>query len=587
MSEVGYEQLLSCSICLDLLKDPVTIPCEHSYCMNCIKDCWDGEDQKETYSCPQCRQTFRSRPDLKKSTILADLVEEMKKTRLESAPADLCYAGPGDVSCDFCTGRKLKAVKSCLQCLVSYCDQHLQPHYQSPAFKNHKLVDPFKKLQENICSAHNEAMKIFCRTDQQCICYLCSLDEHKGHDIVSAAAERNDKLQVVGLNQEKIQQRIQDREKDVRMLQQEVEAINQSADKAVANSEETFKDLIRLIEKRNCDVKQQIRSKQTDEVRKVRDLEEKLKQELVEMRRRSSELEQLSQTEDHIRFLHNYPQMLDLSESTNPANISSAHRLQYFDDVTVAVSKTRDKLQDILKEDWTKTSPRPEDDSGIKTLSPTEPKTRVKLQDILKEDWTKTLPRPEEVSGLKTLSPAELKTRAEFLQYSRHLTLDSNTAHRRLLLSDENRKATVDWILILPIGHPHSFRDQQQVLSRESLTGCCYWEVEQGTAIASVAVSYKDISRTGPESVFGYNDRSWALKESHIFIHNSIITPISGPRSSRIGVYLDHSAGILSFYRVSDTMTLIHRVQTTFTQPLYAGLRVTGVDSFVELCELK
>ncbi|XP_051794362.1 tripartite motif-containing protein 16-like [Acanthochromis polyacanthus] len=558
------QEKLCCSICLDLLKDPVTINCGHNYCMDCIGSHWDGEDKKHIYSCPQCRQMFTPRPDLKKNTVLADVVEEVK-ARLESVPADLCYAGPGDVSCDFCTGRKLKAVKSCLQCLVSYCDQHLQPHYHVAALKNHKLVDPSKKLQENICSGHNEVMKIFCRTDQQCICYLCSLDEHKGHNTVSAETERKDKQQVVGLNQEKIRQRIQDREKDVRMLQQKVEAINQSADKAVANSEETFKDLICLIEKRNSDVKQQIRSKQTDEVRKVRDLEEKLKQDLVELRRRSSELEQLSQTEDHIQFLHNYPLMSDLSESTNPANISSVHRLQYFDDVTVAVSKTRDKLQDILKEDWTKTLPRPEDVSRFGTWN------------LIRKA----------VSGFKTLSPAEPKTRAEFLQYSCHLTLDPNTAHNCLSLSEGNREARVDWTLILPSDHhPDRFMEKRQVLSRESLTGRCYWEVEQRPAEASVAVAYKDISRTGRESKFGYNDRSWALKKSAKFIHNSIKTLISGPRSPRIGVYLDHSAGILSFYKVSDTMTLIHRVQTTFTQPLYAGISV-DVFSSVELCELK
>uniref|UniRef100_A0AAQ5YFK4 Tripartite motif-containing protein 16 n=1 Tax=Amphiprion ocellaris TaxID=80972 RepID=A0AAQ5YFK4_AMPOC len=551
------QEKLSCSICLDLLKDPVTIPCGHNYCMNCIRTHWDGEDQKETYSCPQCRQMFRPRPDLKKSTMLADLVEEVKKTRLESAPADLCYAGPGDVSCDFCTGRKLKAVKSCLQCLVSYCDQHLQPHYDVAALKNHKLVDPSKKLQENICSSHNEVMKIFCRTDQQCICYLCSLDEHKGHDTVSAAAERNDKQRVVGLNQEKIQQRIQDREKDVRMLQQKVEVINQSADKAVTNSEETSKDLIHLIEKRNSDVKQQIRSKQTDEVRKVRDLQEKLKQELVELRRRSSELGQLSQTEDHIQFLHNYPLMSNLSESTNPANISSVHHLQYFDDVTVAVSKTRDKLQDILKEDWTKTSPRPQD-----------------------------------VSGLKILPPAEPKTRAEFLQYSRHLTLETNTANRDISLSQGNRKASVDGVsffrtlrmmISIDSGELGPINNLQ-VHSAESLTGRCYWEVDWSGRAVLVAVSYTRrnmLSKSG----FGTNATSWALyclNDRFEFRHNNIITPISFPPSSRIGVYLDHSAGILSFYRVSDTMTLIHRVQTSFTQPLYAGFLV-GYGSTVQV----
>uniref|UniRef100_A0A3P8TUB1 FinTRIM family, member 67 n=1 Tax=Amphiprion percula TaxID=161767 RepID=A0A3P8TUB1_AMPPE len=252
------EPSTNCSICLDLLKDPVTIPCGHSYCMDCIRSYWDGEDQRETYSCPQCRQMFRPRPDLVRNTVMADLVEEVKKTR---SKADLCYAAPGDVSCDFCTGRKLKAVKSCLQCLVSYCDQHLQPHYDVPALKNHKLVDPSKKLQENICSGHNEVMKIFCRTDQQCICYLCSLDEHKGHDTVSAAAERNDKQRELAENREKIQQRVREKEEGVKVLQQEI----------------------------------------------------------AELRRRSSELELLSQTDDHIQFLQNYTLLGRLSEATDSA----------------------------------------------------------------------------------------------------------------------------------------------------------------------------------------------------------------------------------------------------------------------------
>uniref|UniRef100_A0A3Q1BXU0 B30.2/SPRY domain-containing protein n=1 Tax=Amphiprion ocellaris TaxID=80972 RepID=A0A3Q1BXU0_AMPOC len=265
-----------------------------------------------------------------------------------------------------------------------------------------------------------------------------------------------------------------------------------------------------------------------------------------------------------------------LSESTNPPNITSVHRLQWFDDVTVAVSKTRDKLQDILKEDETKTSPRPENASGLRTRSRKRKngsRLRTGLRTVI------------DVKPPKILSPAEPKTRAEFLQYSRHLTLDPKTAHQQLLFSEGNRKATVTRQIQSYGDHPDRFMEQLQVLSRESLTGRCYWEVDQRAA--TVAVTCKDVSRTGPESEFGYNDRSWALENSFFFIHYSIKTLISGLRSSRIGVYLDHSAGILSFYRVSDTMTLIHRVQTTFTQPLYAGLRVDGFDRFVELCELK
>ncbi|XP_041841144.1 tripartite motif-containing protein 16-like [Melanotaenia boesemani] len=533
---------ISCCICLDLVKDPVTIPCGHSYCMDCIKTHWDEEDQKGIHSCPQCRKVFIPRPVLEKNILLAELVEELKKTGLQAAPADHCYAGPEDVACDVCTGRKLKAIKSCLVCRASYCEKHLQPHYEAPTFEKHKLVNTcryFKSLKQSICSRHDEVMKIFCRTDQQSICYLCLMDEHKGHETVPAAAERAEKQKELEVSRQQIQQRIQDGEKDVKLLQQEVEAINGSADKAVEDSEKIFTELIRLIQKRSSDVKQQIRSQQETEVSRVKELQEKLEQEITELKRKDGELEQLSHTEDHNQFLHNYPSLSALSESTHSSRIN-IRPLRYFEDVTAAVSETRDKLQDILTEKWTNIS-----------LAVTD-------VDVL-------LPEPEP------------KSRDGFLKYSTEITLDPNTANTHLLLSEGNRKVTKMNQQQFYSSHPDRFIDWRQVLSRESLTGRCYWEVKWRGRGVYVAVAYKNISRSGnsDECAFGWNNKSWSLcceTNSYTFYHNKVQIDVSGRPSSRIGVYLDHRAGILSFYSVSETMTLLHRVQTTFTQPLYAGL---------------
>uniref|UniRef100_A0A8C7WB02 Fish virus induced TRIM protein n=1 Tax=Oncorhynchus mykiss TaxID=8022 RepID=A0A8C7WB02_ONCMY len=219
-----------CSVCLDLLKEPVTTACGHSYCRSCIEGCWDQDDLKGVYSCPQCRHTFPTRPMLMKNNMLAEVVEKLKKTGLQAAPPPaLCYAGPGDVACDFCTGtRKQKALMSCLVCLASYCETHLQPHYEFPALKKHKLVKATAQLQEKICSHHDKLLEVYCRTDQQCICYLCTMDDHKGHDTVSAAAERTEKQRQLGMSQQKVQQRFQEREKELKELQQAVESLKVS-----------------------------------------------------------------------------------------------------------------------------------------------------------------------------------------------------------------------------------------------------------------------------------------------------------------------------------------------------------------------
>ncbi len=160
--------------------------------------------------------------------------------------------------------------------------------------------------------------------------------------------------------------------------------------------------------------------------------------------------------------------------------------------------------------------------------------------------------------------------------------------NNRLRLSERNRVITATDTYQSYPDHPDRFDEYRQVLCRESVCGRCYWELEW-SGIVYISVSYNSISRKGRvhECVFGSNDQSWSLycsRSSYSFRHNNIETDLSvKPISSRIGVFVDHGAGTLSFYSVSDTMSLIHTVQTTFTQTLYPGFRV-GYESSVKLC---
>ncbi|XP_051553184.1 stonustoxin subunit beta-like [Myxocyprinus asiaticus] len=168
------------------------------------------------------------------------------------------------------------------------------------------------------------------------------------------------------------------------------------------------------------------------------------------------------------------------------------------------------------------------------------------------------------------------------------LTLDLNTVNKNLCLSEENRVITATESVQQYPDHLDRFHNFYQVLCQESVCERCYWEVEWSGRAVCISVSYKTISRkgSGSECMFGYNDQSWGLFcSSTSQTVNNINTKLPEVcNSSRIGVYVDHSAGTLSFYSVSDTMILIHRVHTIFMQPLYPGFRVCNHESAVKLC---
>ncbi|XP_020772913.2 E3 ubiquitin/ISG15 ligase TRIM25-like [Boleophthalmus pectinirostris] len=585
--DLGIDQeLFSCSICLDLLKIPVTIPCGHSYCMICINTHWNEEVGKQSYSCPQCRQSFSQRPVLVKNTMLALLMEGLKKSGPPAAPVSHCSAAHGDVSCDLCSGSKVKAVKSCLQCLVSYCKEHLQPHYDVAALKKHKLVEPTENLQDNMCSQHDEVMKMFCRTDQRCICYLCSVEGHKGHDTVMAAAERTEKQRELDNIREKIIHRIVNTEKNVTSLERDGKTIQNCANAAVDSSDQGLSELIGLLEKRISEMKKQIRSQQEAEEHKVKELQDKLQQEITELKKIHSELDSLSHTEDHLQFLRKFTSISKVSKSSK-SSYTSRSTPPFQDMVSAALSDLKNKLSESCQL-------KPPTVAHNQKVNPPKRDNRpAAVQGSVPSQQNTAVNRPTSI-------PQPLQPNTSFVPDFYAMTKypwDPQSLNDNLLLSDNNFCVRRMAYKQNHRHHPARFTDVPQAVSKETLDDCSFWEVSlRRDNVITFGVAYKDIRRNGSDSdsdncSFGKNNQSWALEcfqrgQRCVFWHNGKGVEIQ-KGVFNLCVFVDPRAGILSFYRRSfcdsSAGDHIYTLRTTFTQPLVAGVRLDDVNSSAEL----
>nr|XP_054586864.1 finTRIM family, member 82 isoform X2 [Nothobranchius furzeri] len=577
MADHTSPDYFSCSLCANLLKDPVAIPCGHSFCMDCISGYWNEADYTGIYICPQCKITFTQRPVLRPNATLSMVAEKIKKSGLNislSTSQGNVYAGPTDVPCDFCTGKKLKAVKSCLNCLASYCEKHLRPHYESATFKRHKLVDELGNLDRKICPQHQKSLELFCRTDQMCICALCTVSEHRGHDIVSAEAERGEKQKLLGVSQTEIRQKCQERMKELEELKTAVDSLKNSAQRAMVESQKMFEDMIRSIERMRSEVTKLIGINEKAAFNQAETLIERLEQEIDELKKKESGLKQLYSTEDHIHFLQNFNYLCTPTDDGFIPKVTVNPDFS-FGAVRKAVAEIKERLEEFGREELLKISKTVNEVPVYTTESRTlERRSRGKEMTSMVVDNT---------------PPPEPKTRAEFLKHFCQLKLDPSTAYKELFISDNYRKVirTRD---LQPYGdNPERFDSFAQVLCREALSGGrFYWEIEWSGEF-SIGVAYKGISRKGKGSLclLGYNDKSWSLlcsDSGYSAWHNRVDKPVSGPHSSRIGVYLDHTAGVLAFYSIGSSMTLLHRFITTFVEPVYPGF---GVGTSVKICNLK
>ncbi|KAF4070930.1 hypothetical protein AMELA_G00279210 [Ameiurus melas] len=386
------QEHFSCSICLNLLKEPVTTPCGHSFCMVCINGFWDSEAEKKAYGCPQCRETFAPRPVLRKSNMLTEIIDMLQKTEQQTSFAqalDVISMEAQDVECDSCIGVKGKAVKSCLTCLASYCDTHVQAHHESPAFKKHVLIKAVSNLQEKTCVQHNKLLDVFCRNDQRVICYQCSMVKHSDHDTVPVQEEWMEKKKYFEDLQQKYQNRLESREKTLLELKDLIEAYKRSAQEAVEDSERIFAELLLSIEKRRSEVTELIRAQEKAELAQTAEVLKQLEQEIADLKKRQAELEKLSQTSGYVHFLQRFQFLSPKLETPDTFKVAFNHQWS-FENFKKSVIQLKEEVEEFCKEKVEKVSENAE-----------------------AFDQIIIMPEPE--------------TREEFLKYSCVLSLDPNT----------------------------------------------------------------------------------------------------------------------------------------------------------------
>ncbi|KAJ0037066.1 hypothetical protein NL108_004518 [Boleophthalmus pectinirostris] len=212
----------------------------------------------------------------------------------------------------------------------------------------------------------------------------------------------------------------------------------------------------------------------------------------------------------------------------------------------------------------------------------------------------------EKTSNKETLDGAELRKLSDLRKYSCDVSLDPNSAHRRLRMSDHHRTVTLVKEEQKYPDHEDRFTDSYyQVLSCTGLRGRCYWEVNWSGGVCNSSELQKDQTKRNREW-FGNNDHSWSLwiySDGYSVLHNSNMTRLTdschserggvssgegGVSSGRVGVFLDSEAGALSFYQISSDEELfhIHTFSSSFSEPLFPGFRLVTEGSSVTLVDL-
>ncbi|XP_051947092.1 zinc finger protein RFP-like [Xyrauchen texanus] len=502
-SSSALKEELQCSICLNVFTDPVTTPCGHNFCKTCLNECWKNT---QNCNCPLCKETFRKRPNLKINTTLREVVRLFK----EKQKLNL---GKSEVLCDICDERKQKAVKSCLTCQSSYCETHLEPHRRVPRLKKHKLMNAVENLEDYICQKHERPLELFCKDDQMCVCLFCTEGDHKTHNTVPIEENQLVKTQTDVL------QMIQDRMKKIQDIQHSVEMRNRNTEEEKSSSVEMFTALIRSIERCQTEVVETLEEKQKAAEKQAEDLIKELEQEITELKRRNSELEQISYTEDHLDLLQIYSSLYRPKNTKNWTEISIDTHVNV-DTLNTALTRLKNTLDETL----------------------------------------------DQKHGQNVLRRMQ--------QYAVDVTLDPDTAHPKLILSDDGKQVTHGDIWQKLPDKPERFELYAHVLGKKGFSsGRFYFEVQvKGKSEWYLGVVRESINRKGPITLAPLNG-FWTVRlkneNEYEACDDTLVSLCLRVKPQKVGVFVDYEEGLVSFYDVESSSHIYSFTGQSFTQTLF------------------
>ncbi|KAJ7424402.1 tripartite motif containing 25 [Willisornis vidua] len=570
LSLAGLEEELSCSICLCIFSNPVTVPCGHNFCASCLELTWAG--LSEGFSCPQCRTSFATRPKLHKNTVLCRVVEQLQgrsgakeQEQEEDEEAAGCKAEEPPVYCDSC--RDTPAVQTCLTCTASFCAEHLRPHHESPAFRDHQLCPPLRDLQYRKCPTHNRLLEFFCSKHGTCICSLCLL----GHKLCPTTPLEQAKASAQSMLKKKLMELHNQSERAVKAMSTVKTNQSQSAETASRKKDlirNEFLEIRAMIEERENDIMKAIADEEKRVCNKFDYIYGVLGNKKNEIQSLRDQIEMALRESDDVLFLKRAAalQLISPKEAFVPV-VEMDQNVMHSGFMSAVGLKEMLKHQVVqCKEQKAEGAPSQDRFHKEKTLSQAPATPQVEAD-------TKEKKKPAKVDAA-------------------NITLDYNTAQDNLILSEGYTKVSVSDIPLSHKQHPQRFTEYRQVLGFQCFKrGVHYWEVElQLNTFCAIGVCYGSMARHGLESRLGRNSSSWCIEWLNSRIsswHNDVEKCLPSTKATRIGVLLHCEEGFVIFMAVGEKHNLIYKFKTQFTEALYPAFWLFSSGAVLSLCQMK